>query len=112
MSRGYGKLVPGDIFCNYLSLRENLTPAYTINGSTDSNNLGNHTDIRKLTWDAAICNFSASGYRLPTEMEYMWAAMGATSDALSGDIVAVVSIQVAITRAMPEVRKPEGYRQI
>ena len=28
-------------------------------------------------WDAATADWNANGYRLPTEMEWMWAAMGA-----------------------------------
>ena len=31
-------------------------------------------------WDAATANWSANGYRLPTEMEWMWAAMVAVDD--------------------------------
>jgi formylglycine-generating enzyme required for sulfatase activity len=42
-------------------------------------------------WDAATADWSANGYRLPTEMEYMWAAMGATSDGISADIVGGVN---------------------
>ena len=29
-------------------------------------------------WDAATASWAANGYRLPTQMEYAWAAMGAT----------------------------------
>ncbi len=65
-------------FCNKLSIREGLTPAYAVTG----------VDFPTLTfaaiptgpdsnWNAATCNWSANGYRLPTEMEWMWAAMGA-----------------------------------
>jgi sulfatase modifying factor 1 len=43
------------------------------------------------TWNAAIPNWAATGYRLPTEMEWTWAAMGATSDARNGDIVGGVN---------------------
>ncbi len=72
-------------FCNKLSLLEDLTPAYTVNG----------VDFITLTyaqiptspntnWDNATCDWDATGYRLPTEMEWMWAAMGADKDARTG----------------------------
>ncbi len=75
------------VFCNDLSVKEGLTPVYTISGSTSPSAWGAIPTSDSPTWDAATANFSASGYRLPTEMEYMWAAMGAASDARSGDIV-------------------------
>jgi formylglycine-generating enzyme required for sulfatase activity len=42
-------------FCNALSLKEGLTPAYTINGAT------------------AVWNRNTNGYRLPTEAEWEYA---------------------------------------
>ncbi len=67
------------VFCNTLSLREGLTPDYTINGSTNPDNWGTVPTSWEpsATWDAAGANWSATGYRLPTGMEWMWAAMGA-----------------------------------
>jgi formylglycine-generating enzyme required for sulfatase activity len=69
-------------FCNKLSIAEGLEPVYSVSG----------IDFTTLTyasipitsnadWNAATVNWSANGYRLPTEMEWMWAAMGATSGA-------------------------------
>jgi formylglycine-generating enzyme required for sulfatase activity len=70
------------VFCNKLSLSEDLTPVYTIGGSTDpaawiAANGGRVPLTSNPTWDAATANWSATGYRLPTEAEWEWAAMGA-----------------------------------
>ncbi len=65
-------------FCNKLSLLEGLTPVYAVSG-VDFATL-TYAQIPTATnadWNAATANWSADGYRLPTEMEWMWAAMGA-----------------------------------
>jgi formylglycine-generating enzyme required for sulfatase activity len=49
-------------YCNKRSVKEGLTPAYTVSGST-------------VTW-----NKNANGYRLPTEAEWEWAAKGGGKD--------------------------------
>ena len=67
---------------------EGLTPAYTVEGVTDWKNRA-FDDIptsSNTNWDNATCNWNATGYRLPTEMEWMWAAMGANKDARAGAI--------------------------
>ena len=72
-------------FCNKLSLLEDLTPAYWVSG-VNFNTL-TYAEIptsSDTNWDAAECNWDADGYRLPTEMEWMWAAMGADQDARAG----------------------------
>ncbi|MBU1241695.1 SUMF1/EgtB/PvdO family nonheme iron enzyme [Myxococcota bacterium] len=69
-------------FCNKLSLAEGLTPVYTVSG-VDFTTL-TYAQIPTSTntnWNAATANWAADGYRLPTEMEWMWAAMGADTGA-------------------------------
>ncbi|MBU1244264.1 formylglycine-generating enzyme family protein [Myxococcota bacterium] len=65
-------------FCNKLSLLEGLTPVYTVSGVNFSTlTYAEIPTTDNATWNAATANWAANGYRLPTEMEWMWAAMGA-----------------------------------
>ncbi|MDZ4121667.1 MAG: SUMF1/EgtB/PvdO family nonheme iron enzyme [Candidatus Cloacimonadaceae bacterium] len=64
-------------YCNRRSMQEGLTPCYSYSsfGTNPSNwpsgwstSNANHTNLS--------CNWSANGYRLPTEMEWLFAAKG------------------------------------
>lgn len=64
------------VYCNKLSMLENLTPCYSIDGSTDPDDWGKVPTSSNSTWNAATCNYEAEGYRLPTEAEWEWLARG------------------------------------
>jgi formylglycine-generating enzyme required for sulfatase activity len=84
-------------FCNKLSIAEGLAPVYSITGvnfttlTYDDMNKDYELLINPAVWDTVTATWTNSGYRLPTEMEWAWAAMGATSDSRSGDIVSGVN---------------------
>jgi formylglycine-generating enzyme required for sulfatase activity len=64
------------VFCNKLSLKEGLTPAYSISGSTDPAAWGEVPRSINAAWDAAIIVEKSNGYRLPTEAQWEYAARG------------------------------------
>lgn len=65
------------VFCNRLSKLQGLTPVYSVKGSTDTETWGTPPEKEDQEWNAAVCNWEANGFRLPTNDEWLWAVMGA-----------------------------------
>ena len=72
------------VYCNKLSMQENLTPCYTINSSTNPEDWETVPTSSDSTWNAATCDFEANGYRLPTAAEWEWLARGGQNYTYAG----------------------------
>lgn len=59
------------LFCNKLSERDGLVPCYSINKNGEDPNNMNDDDCKWLV----ECDFTANGYRLPTEAEWEYAVL-------------------------------------
>jgi formylglycine-generating enzyme required for sulfatase activity len=65
-------------FCNRLSLATGKDPIYSVAGVDWENiSFAGVPATNNAAWNAVTADFSKNGYRLPTEMERIWAAMGA-----------------------------------
>lgn len=79
-------------YCNKRSINEGLTPCYSLNGSTDPDKWSavpeDADDTLNSTWTKVTCDFTANGYRLPTEAEWEWTARGGENFTYAGSDVA------------------------
>lgn len=100
-------------FCNCLSVKEGKTPVYAVNGETDVKKWG-YTPHKEIILEGEVTqNIQASGYRIPTMEEFVYAAKGGQNFKYSGsdNIDEVAWYEKTSNGVMHSVaqKKPNGY---
>ena len=62
------------VYCNLLSIKEELNPCYSINDSVDPKDWGSVPTSSSDEWNNVSFDITADGYRLPTEAEWEYIA--------------------------------------